>query len=79
MRFRSVSAEPLVDTRGTVKMLKTPLSDAHARRKDFFLGSAISGFFQGSQNDFSRGSKSGEISFYPLEIKKTTFFLLNIQ
>jgi len=31
-------------------------------------------FSRGSRKEFSRGCKSGEISFYPLETKNTTFF-----
>ena len=38
----------------------------HGRRKDFFQGRP--------PGDFSRGVKSGEIWFFPLESKKTTFF-----
>jgi len=33
-----------------------------------------SGIFPGIAKDFSRGAKDGEISFYPMETKKTTFF-----
>ena len=35
-----------------------------------FPGGAAGGFFQ----NLSREGKSGEICFFPLEIKKTTFF-----
>jgi len=38
-------------------------------RKDFFQG-GVRGFFR----NFSRGRKSGETCFFPLESKKTTFF-----
>jgi len=34
----------------------------------------IADFSRGSQKDFSRGTKSGEILFYPLESKKTIYF-----
>jgi len=42
----------------------------HGRRKNFFPGRATRVFFY----NFSRGGKSGEICFFPLETKKTTFF-----
>jgi len=35
---------------------------------------ALADFSKGSHKDFSRGAKSGEISFFVLESKKTTFF-----
>jgi len=41
----------------------------HGRRKDFFQGESVGDF----PKIFSRGSKSGEICFLPLEIEKTTF------
>jgi len=44
-------------------------SSSHGRRKDIFHG--------GPLGDFSKiflGVKSGEICFFPLETKKTTFF-----
>ena len=48
----------------------------HGRRKHFFQGGATRGFFQ----NFSRGGgERGEISFFPLETKKTTFFCWNFQ
>jgi len=53
----------------------TPL--IHGRRKAFFQGEANSEnrIFPGvAKNIFPREGKSGEIAFYPLEIKKTTFF-----
>jgi len=31
-------------------------------------------FSRGSQKDLSSGSQQGEISFYPLESKRTTIF-----
>jgi len=39
-----------------------PISCKHGRRKDFFQG----------------GAKSSEISFFPVETKKTTFFAKNV-
>ena len=49
---------------------------ARGRRKDFLQGRANSGFFQVVvKKDFPGwGAKSGEISFYPLETKKSTFY-----
>jgi len=41
------------------------------RRKDFSRGGGTGEFFQ----KFSRGAKSGEISFLPLEPKKITLLL----
>jgi len=35
-------------------------------------------FCRGGENDISRGRKIGEISFYPSETKKTTFFAKNL-
>jgi len=35
-------------------------------------------FPDGAKNIFPWGSKSGKISFYPLETKKTTFFAKNL-
>jgi len=43
--------------------------------EEFFPGGPIVDFSRGSQNDFSRGAKNGDISFFPLETKKTTFLL----
>jgi len=40
----------------------------------FFPGGPMD-FCRGSQNDFSRGAENGDISFFPLETKKTTFLL----
>ena len=47
----------------------------HGRWKDSFHGGPLGDFFQ----NFSRGGKSGEICFYPLETKKKTFFCCNFQ
>jgi len=40
----------------------------------FFQGGHNSAFFHKKPNIFFHGAKTGEILFYPLEIKKTTFF-----
>jgi len=44
----------------------------------FFAVGEIFDFSRGSQKDFSGGSKSGEISFYPFETKKTTSFAITL-
>ena len=44
----------------------------------FFKGWTNSGFFQRQSNRFFQGAKSGEISFYALETKKTKFFAKNL-
>jgi len=38
-----------------------------------FSREEIAAFSRGNQKDFSRGANTGEISFYPLKTKKTTF------
>ena len=45
----------------------------HGCRKDFFQGRAIADFSRSGHEDFSRGGKSGEISFFPVQTKKATF------
>ena len=53
----------------------------HERQKEFSRGRwQNSKFFRvtNNQKDFSRGVKNGEIWFYPLETKKTTFFVENL-
>ena len=56
--------------------------DRYARLINLTLQSWVSeGFFPGGDNRelfqiFSRGVKSGEICFFPLKTKKTTFFIL---
>jgi len=52
--------------------------DGPGRRKDFFQWGPLADFSRGSHKDFSRGDKSGEISFFFREIKKTTFFAKNV-
>jgi len=49
----------------------------HGCRKDFFWGGKVD-FSRCSQKDFPMGAKIGEILFYPLESKKTTFFAKNL-
>jgi len=44
----------------------------------FYPGDAIVDFSRGSQNCFARRGKSGDIWFYPLGIKKTSFFTKNL-
>ena len=51
------------------------LRSSHGRRKDFFQGGPVGDF----PKIFSRGAKSGEIWFLPLEIEKTTFFANNFK
>jgi len=43
-----------------------------------FQGGGNSGFFQRQPKIFFRWPKSREISFFPLESKKTTFFAKNL-
>jgi len=50
----------------------------HGHRKDFFQGAQLVDFSRGSQKDFSMRAKSGEISFFLLETKKTTFFVKRV-
>jgi len=40
----------------------------------FFQGRASSGFSRGGSKIFLQGAKNGEVTFPPLETKKTTFF-----
>jgi len=41
---------------------------------DFFLDEVNCGFSRVDQKDFSKGVNSGEILFYKVKTKKTTFF-----
>jgi len=43
-----------------------------------FCRGGISGFFQGKLRVFLGEAKNGEIPFFPLETKKTTFFAKNL-
>ena len=45
----------------------------HGHRKDCFQGRAKVDFSNAAKDIFPRGAKSGKISFYLLESKKTTF------
>jgi len=56
--------------------LKKKIVSKCGRGKDFFGGKIVN-FSRDSQKDISREVKSGEISFYPLETKKT-FFAENV-
>jgi len=51
------------------------LAHEHGRRKDFFQGVSHYGIFP----KFFQGAKSGEICFFPLKTKKTTFFAKNFK
>jgi len=53
-------------------ILQTGVCASHGRRKDYFHGGPVGNF----PKIFSRGTKSSEICFLPLEIEKNNFFLL---
>jgi len=44
----------------------------------FFPRGTIVDFFRGTPKDFPGGTKTGKISFFPLETKKTTFLAKNV-
>jgi len=50
--------------------IRNETSHKHGRRKFFFQGQPLGDF----PNISSGGGKSGEISFFPVQIEKTTFF-----
>ena len=60
------------------KINTNPTSRPWASEVFFPGGRANSGVFQKEPKGFSRGGKTGEISFFPLETKKATFFAKNI-
>jgi len=63
------TANVLVDTDSS-SPFQTQLCGVHGRRKDFFQGGPLGHF----SKIFLGGGKYGEICFFPLETKKTTFF-----
>jgi len=65
---------PSTERRASAKTTTNVGDAGHGRWKDFFPEVAIMDFSRGSQKDLSSGSQQGEISFYPLESKRTTIF-----
>jgi len=65
------SVSNLNSPQSSVRSLRNVISQicAHGRREDFLQGGPGGNF----PKIFSRGVKSGEICFLPLEIEKTTF------